>query len=71
MSKNTVAAVILAAGSSSRFGRPKQLLDWDGRSMIVSVVDTVWSAGFSPIVVVLGAFSDEIEQELKNRSVTW
>lgn len=69
MSKNSVAAVILAAGSSSRFGRPKQLLDWDGRPMIVNAVDTAWSAGYSPVVVVLGAYVDEIERELQSRSV--
>ena len=45
MSKSQIAAVILAAGSSSRFGRPKQLLEWDGRPLILSAVDTAWAAG--------------------------
>ena len=69
MSKRHVAAVILAAGSSSRFGQPKQLLGWDGRPLIVSAVDTAWAAGLDPIIVVLGAFADEIAPELATRPV--
>ena len=69
MSKSHVAAVILAAGSSSRFGRPKQLLDWDGRPLILSAVDTAWAAGLNPVIVVLGAFADEIEPVLSSRPI--
>ncbi len=69
MSKRYVAAVILAAGSSSRFGRPKQLLAWDGQPLIIHAVDTAWAAELSPIIVVLGAFADEITPLLASREV--
>ncbi len=69
MSKRHVAAVILAAGSSSRFGHPKQLLEWGGRPLIISAVDTAWAAGLKPIIVVLGAFADKIEPLLTTRPV--
>jgi 4-nitrophenyl phosphatase len=69
MSRSHVAALILAAGCSSRFGHPKQLLNWDGRPLLLSVIDTAWVAGLHPIIVVLGAFADEIEPVLASRPV--
>jgi len=49
-----IAAVILAAGGSTRFGQPKQLLDWDGMPLVTHVTDRALSAGFNPVIVVLG-----------------
>ncbi|MYE07033.1 MAG: NTP transferase domain-containing protein, partial [Chloroflexi bacterium] len=39
------AAVLLAAGESTRMGRPKQLLDWHGRALVVAQIETLLSAG--------------------------
>jgi molybdenum cofactor cytidylyltransferase len=47
-----VAAVILAAGSASRFGGGKVLADLDGRPLLRHVVDAAREAGLAPIVVV-------------------
>jgi molybdenum cofactor cytidylyltransferase len=47
-----VAAVILAAGSASRFGGGKVLADLDGRPLLRHVVDAAREAGLGPIVVV-------------------
>lgn len=50
-----IAAVILAAGRSTRFAdRNKLLLPIKGKPVIAAVVDTAAGAGFSPIVVVTG-----------------
>jgi 4-nitrophenyl phosphatase len=49
-----IGAVILAAGGSTRFGRPKQLLDWDGVPLVTHVTDRAVSAGLRPVIVVLG-----------------
>jgi molybdenum cofactor cytidylyltransferase len=50
-----VPVVILAAGDSTRMGRPKALLpDPDGRSFVARLVRTCAAAGCSPIVVVTG-----------------
>ncbi len=62
-----VAAVILAAGESGRFGCPKPLLTWKGRPLIVHAVDTAWNAGLSPILVVLGAGAERIAPALAGR----
>ncbi|HSI99072.1 MAG TPA: DUF5946 family protein [Patescibacteria group bacterium] len=47
-----VAAVILAAGASSRFGSPKQLAPFAGRTMLDAVIDTARRAGLDPVIVV-------------------
>ena len=48
-----VAAVILAAGGSTRFGSPKQRARIGGRTLVERVVDVARDAGLDPIVVVL------------------
>lgn len=53
----TTTAIILAAGSSSRMGQSKQLLDIHGEKLLVKTIQTFLNAGISDIVVVLG--SDE------------
>lgn len=52
----TLGAVVLAAGSSSRLGEPKQLLRTAaGVPLLQHTVQEVRAAGASPIVVALGA----------------
>lgn len=56
-----VAAVVLAAGSASRFGGGKVVADLDGRPLLRHVVDAARESGLTPIVVVgppSGAFDD-------------
>ena len=48
-----IAAVILAAGASTRFGSPKQLARVGTGSMLDSVVEVARTAGLSPIIAVL------------------
>ena len=48
----TVAAVILAAGASTRFGSPKAAVRIGSRTMLQVVADTATAAGLSPLVVV-------------------
>lgn len=49
-----VAGVILAAGTSSRLGRPKQLLPLRGATVLQHVVDVAGASGLDDVVVVLG-----------------
>ena len=49
----SVAAVVLAAGESTRMGQPKARLQWRGRSFVEHAV--ALAAGCAPIVVVSGA----------------
>src|SRR5215218_5056081 len=57
-----VAAIVLAAGASSRFGSPKPLARLDGRPLLEHVLDAVREAGIRSIVVVLGHAADEVEE---------
>ncbi|TMP96604.1 MAG: nucleotidyltransferase family protein [Verrucomicrobia bacterium] len=60
-----IGAVILAAGESSRFGRPKQLIQFRGKSLVRRMVHAARRARCSPTLVVIGAHHGEIERELK------
>ena len=57
-----VAAVVLAAGSSSRMGQAKQLLPWArGGTVIGTVVQGLQASGLSEIVVVVGQGREAVE----------
>jgi molybdenum cofactor cytidylyltransferase len=60
-----VGAVVLAAGSSSRFGSPKALAELEGKPILEHVLDAVREAGIDEIVVVLGNAGDEIQQGIE------
>jgi 4-nitrophenyl phosphatase len=64
-----VAAVILAAGASTRLGRCKQLLDWQGKPLLAHVADTALEAGLDPVIAVLGCQAHETYLALGDRSV--
>jgi molybdenum cofactor cytidylyltransferase len=52
---SSVAAIILAAGSASRMGRPKQLLDWGGRPLVRVVAEQALAARIDRVLAVVGA----------------
>lgn len=56
--------IILAAGSSSRLGRPKQLLKLDGETLIRRAAQTALASICRPVVVVLGAHARNIKPHL-------
>lgn len=56
--------VILAAGASSRLGQPKQLLELDGRPLLVRTVEAALASAAWPVVVVLGANAEAIRPVL-------
>ena len=51
----SIAAVVLAAGGSTRLGRPKQTLVVDGMPLVRRAAQAAVDAGCVPVVVVLGA----------------
>jgi CTP:molybdopterin cytidylyltransferase MocA len=59
-----LGVIILAAGSSSRLGQPKQLLHYEGRPLVARAAEAALAAGASPVVVVLGAQAEKIRPAL-------
>jgi molybdenum cofactor cytidylyltransferase len=59
------AVIILAAGSSSRLGKPKQLLKYNGESLLQHMLGIAMAADVRPIIVVLGANGLLISKEIK------
>jgi molybdenum cofactor cytidylyltransferase len=57
-----IAAIVLAAGVSSRMGRAKQTLLLSGKPMLEMVLDAYRRAGVDMIVVVLGAHAAQIRK---------
>ena len=56
--------LIVAAGESKRLGTPKQLLQFEGQSLINRLVNIVRYAGSFPITIVLGAEATAIQAQL-------
>jgi len=68
-SRINIGVVILAAGSSSRLGRPKQLVEFQNKSLLQHVIDTINPFQFHPGVLVLGANADVIRKSIKPKNV--
>ncbi|MCE2464347.1 MAG: nucleotidyltransferase family protein [Dehalococcoidia bacterium] len=68
----TIAALLLAAGESTRMGETKALLPWHDRPLIEHQISTLASAGVSRTIVVLGHQSDRLKPLLEDRSgIQW
>ena len=64
----SAGALILAAGASTRMGRPKALLDWGGRSLLQHQIDTLIAAGCDPVIVVLGHDAEALRSRVDCRA---
>lgn len=53
-----IGIIVLAAGSSSRMGKPKQLLSVNGQPLLLHVVDHALSTSAQEVLVVLGSQPD-------------
>jgi molybdenum cofactor cytidylyltransferase len=64
MPNDQVAAVILAAGSSTRMGQNKLLMALDGETMVRRAARAALAAGLDPVIVVLGHEAERVRGEL-------
>ena len=64
-----VAGIVLAAGESTRYGQPKQLLDWKGKPFVRAVAKTALQSGLSPVLVVTGAHAERVESAVTDLDV--
>jgi molybdenum cofactor cytidylyltransferase len=56
----SVLGIVLAAGGSTRMGRPKQLADLDGRPLLAHALGAVAGAPVDRVVVALGGAADRV-----------
>ena len=59
-----VGLILLAAGESSRLGRPKQLLIYNGKTLLQHSLQAARVSTLSPIVIVIGAYADTLQNEI-------
>lgn len=65
-----ICGLILAAGGSSRLGRPKQLIRAHGKSLLEQSVGTALNASLQQVYVVLGARFEQTEHSIKQLPVS-
>jgi molybdenum cofactor cytidylyltransferase len=63
------AIILLAAGSSSRMGQSKQLLNWGDKTLLEHAATTALGTNPESVVVVLGANEQSHQTVLKNLDV--
>lgn len=66
----TLHAVVLAAGASTRFGSPKQLVRLDGRPLLHRAAARAAQVAGQSVTVVLGAHAAELAPLLRHTSAT-
>jgi molybdenum cofactor cytidylyltransferase len=59
-----VAGLVLAAGGSSRLGRPKQTLPYKDGTLLGHVLDCARACAFDQLVVALGGASGEVRSQV-------
>ena len=67
MTKPQVCAIVLAAGSSTRLGHPKQLLPVGQTPLLQCTLNMVRQTSLEPRVLVLGAYADDILRAIDTR----
>lgn len=65
--KAKIGVIILAAGSSSRLGYPKQLVSFRGKSLLQHSIDVARSLEYDTNVLVLGFNAIEIRDKINSR----
>ena len=63
-----VSAVLLAAGESTRMGRPKPLLPWEGTTLVQYQVASLLNGGVDEVCVVTGAGGEAVESLFRDET---
>ncbi len=67
---SSLVPIVLAAGASSRMGRPKPLLDLGGKPALTRILEACRGAALSAPIVVLGHAADEIRKGIDMSGTT-
>ena len=69
LTKSNVGIVLLAAGSSSRLGRPKQSLKYNNQTLLQHSLQIAIASNSTKHVVVLGAHAESIKEEIDYQNI--
>ncbi len=59
---------MLAAGNSTRLGKPKQLLLFNGKSLLRHTIEAAVATGVKPLIIVLGANASLLTPEIDDNN---
>lgn len=62
----SIGIIVLAAGESKRMHEPKQLLQFEGKSLLRRAVETALATNCAPVAVVLGANYEKTKTEIED-----
>jgi len=66
---NSCGIVILAAGASTRLGKPKQLLQYRGKTLLAHAINEAVNSNADAVVVVLGKDANLFKKELDEKKI--
>lgn len=69
LNKSTTGIIVLAAGASVRMGEPKQLLRFQGETLLRRAVNVALETTCRPVIVVLGVAAEKIGEETSGLEV--
>ena len=64
-----ISAIVLAAGESRRMGEAKQLLPWEGKTVLGHVLDTLLSSSVQEVILVLGHEAERVLEKVAIREI--
>ncbi|MBU1966060.1 MAG: molybdenum cofactor cytidylyltransferase [Proteobacteria bacterium] len=64
-----ISAIVLAAGESKRMGRPKQMLAWQGKTLLRQVLENLIRSDAGEIILVLGHEAEAISKSLTESQI--
>ena len=64
-----ISGIILAAGLSTRIGEPKQLLPFEGSTIIETVIDNLLGSKLDEVIVVIGHKAEKIKACIQHKPV--
>ncbi|KAA5540358.1 nucleotidyltransferase family protein [Adhaeribacter rhizoryzae] len=65
----SVGLILLAAGSSSRLGEPKQNLLYEGQPLLQRAIQTALASSCEPVLVILGSNAEAFQASLNDLPV--
>ena len=65
-----VAGIVLAAGGSTRMAQPKQIMNFRSQPLVRIAAHTALDADLAPVIVVTGAFDDQVKAALEGLPIT-